>query len=92
MAILLVFERVIDWDTEWRVVNRKRAEAVVSDFARFIVAIIVLTLILRCFLSTLVGVLASVKSWGTTEYVLTGFKVLLSTIYSNTGSFLESKE
>ena len=53
---------VIAWETECRAVNRNLAEAVVSDFARFIVASFVLPLILRCFLSTLVGVIASVKS------------------------------
>ena len=62
MAILLVFARMIAWDTEWRAVDRKRAEAVVLECARFIVASLVLPLILRCFLSTSVGVLASVKS------------------------------
>ena len=61
MAILLVFARVIAWYTEWRAVDRKQAEAVVSDYARFIVASLVLTIILHCFLVTLVGVLASVK-------------------------------
>ena len=61
MAILLVFAQLIDWYTEWRAVDRKRAEAVVSDCAHFIVASLVLPLILRCLLSTLFGVLASVK-------------------------------
>ena len=57
-----MFERVIAWDTEWTSVDRKRAEAVVLDCACFNVGILVLPLILRCFLSILVGVLASVKS------------------------------
>ena len=61
-AILPVRARVIAWKTEWREVNRNIAEAVVSDYACFIVASCVLNLILRCFFSTLVGVLASVKS------------------------------
>ena len=61
IAILLVFARVIAWDTEWRAFDRKRAEAVVSDCAHFIVAIFVLPIILRCFFSTLGGVLDSVK-------------------------------
>ena len=61
MAILLVFARVIFWDTEWRALDRKRAKAVVSECARFIVESLVLPLISRCFLSTLVGVLAIVK-------------------------------
>ena len=52
---------MIDWDTEWRDVDRKFVEAVVFNCARFIVASLVLPLILCCFLSTLVGVLASVK-------------------------------
>ena len=56
-----MFSRVIAWDTEWRSVDRKLAEVVVSDCARFIVASLVLPLILRCFLSTLVGVIVSVK-------------------------------
>ena len=60
MDILLVFARVIAWDTEWRAVDRKQAEAVLSECDRFIVASIVLPIILGCFLSTLVGVLASV--------------------------------
>ena len=62
MAIFLVFARVIAWKTEWRAVDRNRAEAVVLDCARFIVVSFVMPLILRCFLSPLVGVLASVKS------------------------------
>ena len=41
--------------------NRNLAEAVVSEFARFIVAIYVLPLVLCCLFSTLVGVIASVK-------------------------------
>ena len=92
MDILLVFARVIAWDTDWREVDRKLAEAVVSDCARFIVAIIFLPLILRYFLSTLVVVLASGKGWGATMYELMGFRVLISTISSNTGSLSESEE
>ena len=61
IAISLVFARVIALDTEWREVDRKRAEAGVSDCARFFVASLVLPLILHCFLSTLCGVLASGK-------------------------------
>ena len=41
-------------------------EAVVSECARFIVASCVLTLVLRCYFNTLVGVLASVKRGDTT--------------------------
>ena len=92
IAILLVFARVIAWDTEWRTVDRKLAEAVLSDCACFIVASIFLPLIFCCFLGTLGDVIASVKGGGTTMYVLMGFKVLLSTIYLNTGSFPESDE
>ena len=66
MAIFLVFARGIAWDTEWRSVDRNRSEAVLSDFARFIVASLVLPLILRCFFSTLGGVLTSFKFGGTT--------------------------
>ena len=92
IAILLVFERVIAWDTEWREVNRKRAEAVLSEFARFIIASFFLPLILCFFFSTLGGVIASVKVGGTIMWVLMGFIVLLSTISSNTGSSSEPDE
>ena len=61
-AILSVCARVIAWETEWRAVDRNLAGAVVSDCACFIVASCVLPLMLRCFLSSLVGVLVSVKS------------------------------
>ena len=61
-AILSFCALFIAWEAEWRPDNRNLAEAVVSDSARFIVASCVLPLILRFFLSTLVGVLASVKS------------------------------
>ena len=61
IAILLVFARLISWDTEWREVDRKRAEAILSGCACFIVANLGLPLILRCFLSTFGGVLASGK-------------------------------
>ena len=80
IAILLVFARVIAWDTEWRAVDRNRAEDVLSDCARFIVASIVLPLILRLFCSTFGGVLASVRGGGTTMYVLIGFIELISSI------------
>ena len=60
-AIFSVWKRGIAWETEWRTVNRNLAEAVVSDYARFIVARYVLPLVLRFFFSTLVGVLDSVK-------------------------------
>ena len=61
-AILSVCARVIAWEPEWRAVDRNLSESVVSDCACFIVASYVLPLILRFFLSTLVGVLDSVKS------------------------------
>ena len=80
IAILLVFVRVIAWDTEWRAVDRKRAEDVLSDCARFIVASLVLPLTVSCFFSILGGVLTSVKGGGTKMYVLMGFIELLSTI------------
>ena len=64
-----------------------------SNCACFIVARCVLPLLLRCFFSTLIGVLASVLLRGTTEYVLMEFTVLsLLTISSNTGSSYESEE
>ena len=92
IAIFLVFERVIAWDTEWREVYRKRADAVLSDCTHSIVASLVLLLILRFLFSTLGGVIGSVKGGGTTMYVLMGYKVLLSTISSITGSKYESND
>ena len=92
IAILLMLARVIAWDTEWREVNRKLAEAVLLDCARFIFVIIVLTLIIRFFFSTLDSVLASVKGGGNTMYVLMVFIVLLSKISSNTGLSSDSDE
>ena len=84
---------MIAWYTEWRAVDRKRAEAVLSDFARLIVASLVPPIILRCFFSTLGGVLTIVKLGGTTMYVLMGFIIeLLSTISSNTGLSSDSDE
>ena len=61
-AIWSVCATVIAWENEWRAVNRNLAEAVVSDCDRFIVASFVLSLILRCFFSILVSVIASVKN------------------------------
>ena len=60
---------MIDWDTEWRAVDRNLAEAVLSDCAHLIVASLVLLLILLCFFSTFGGVLTSVKFGGNTVYV-----------------------
>ena len=57
---------MVSWYTELRTVDRNRAEAVLLDCARFIVASLVLPLILRFLFSTLVGVLNSVKLGGTT--------------------------
>ena len=58
-----------------------------------IVVGLVLPLIVRCFFSTLGGVLTSVKLGGTTVYVLMGFTIeLLFTISSNIGSSSESDE
>ena len=65
-AILSVLAHVMACETEWREVDRNLAEAVVLECARFMVASCVLTLVLRCFFSTLVGVLDSVKHGGTT--------------------------
>ena len=53
IAILLMFARVIAWDTEWRAVDIKQVEAVLLDCAHFIDASLVLPLILRFFFSTL---------------------------------------
>ena len=64
-------------ETEWREVDKNLAEAVVFDCDIFILSMCVLRLVLRCLFSNLVGVLASVKLGGTTEYVLMGFTVLL---------------
>ena len=61
IAILLVFTHVTAWDTEWREVERKRAEAVLLDCARFILSSLFLPHILQRFLSTLGGVISSVK-------------------------------
>ena len=47
MDILLMFAQVIAWDTEWSAVDRKRAEDVVSNCARFIVSSLVLPIILH---------------------------------------------
>ena len=60
-AILSVCTQVMAWETEWREVNRNLEEAIVLCFACFTVARCVLPLVLRCFFSTLVGALASVK-------------------------------
>ena len=59
--ILSVCAQFMAWETEWRVVYRNLAEAIVLYFACFTVASCVLPLVLRCFFSTLVGALASVK-------------------------------
>ena len=64
-----MWARVMVCETEGRAVNRNLAKAMVSDFDRFIIASCVLPLVLHCFFSTLVGVLASVKCGGTTYYV-----------------------
>ena len=57
------------------------------------VASFFLPLVLRCFFSNLVGVIASAILRGTIEYVLMNFTVLsLLNISSNTGSFYESEE
>ena len=89
-AIFSVWARIMVCDTAWRAVDKNIVEAVVSDCALFIVAICVLHLVLRLLFRTLVGVLASVKLGGNTEYVLIGFTVLLLlTIYSNTVSLSE---
>ena len=64
----------------------------VSACACFIVVICVCHCVLRCFLNTVVGVLASVVLRSTTEYVLMEFIVLLLTIYSYTGLSSESEE
>ena len=60
-AILSVCAKVMAWETEWREVYRNLAEAIILCCACFTVASCVLLLVLRCFFSTLVGALASVK-------------------------------
>ena len=77
IAILRLFAQVIAWDTEWRAVDRNRAEAVLLDCACFIVASLVLTLILRFLFSNVGGVLTSVNLVGTTMYLLMGFLIEL---------------
>ena len=80
-------------ETEWRAVDRNIAEDVVSDCASFMVVSCDLPIVLRCFFTTLVGVLASVVLRGTAVYALMESKVLsLLTISSNTGSSYESEE
>ena len=69
IAILWLFALVIAWDTERSAVDRNLAEAVMSDWARLIVASRVLPLIFCCFFSSLGGVLTSVNLGGTTMYV-----------------------
>ena len=84
---------MIAWDTEWGEVDRNQYEAVLSDHAPFIVASLFLPLILRCFFSTLGGVITSVKLVVNTMYVLMGFIIeLLSTISLNNGLYSESDE
>ena len=93
IAILWLLARVIAWDIEWREVDRNVAEAVLSDYAQLIVASLILNLILRCFFSTLGGVLTILKLGGTTVYLLMGFIIeLLYTISSNTGSSSDSDD
>ena len=87
-----MFAQVIYLETEWRAVDIKRVDAVLSDCARFIVAILFLTHILHFFFRNLCGVLASGKGEGTTRYVLMGFIVLQSTNSSNTGLSSEFDE
>ena len=52
IAILWLLALVIAWETEWSAVERNLAEAVVLDWARFIVASLVLPLIFAAFLAT----------------------------------------
>ena len=86
IAILWLFALVIAWETEWSAVERNLAEDVVSDWARLIVASLVLILIFRCLFSNLSGGQNSVNLGGTTMYVLMVFIIgLLYTTSSNTG-------
>ena len=81
------------YDTECSAVDRNLVEAVVSNCDIFMVARFLLWPILWRLFSTLVDVITSFTLWGTTEYVLMGFKVLLLLkIYSSTGSYSESFE
>ena len=83
---------MMDCDTEWREVGKKRDGAEVSDCALCIIANCFLRILLRHFFSTLVGVQSSATIGGTTKYVLMGFMVLVLTISSNTGAFSEYDE
>ena len=86
-AIFSVWGRIMACYTECREVDKNLAEYLVSGCDIFIVSSCILHLILRRFFSTLVGVLASVKLRGTTEYVLMVFTVLsLLTISSKISS------
>ena len=93
ILIMWLLALVIAWYIERSAVESNLAEAVVSDCAFCIVAILVLPLILRCFFSTLGGGLTSVNLGGTTMYVLMVFIIgLLFAISSNTGCLSESDE
>ena len=52
--ILLVWERMMACDTEWRAVDRNLAEALVSNCSLFIIVSCVLRLVFCCFFSILV--------------------------------------
>ena len=71
-----MWARVVACETEWRAVIRNIAEDLVSDCARFIVASCFLHLVLHFFFSTVVGILASGKRGGTTDYLIMDFTVL----------------
>ena len=64
--ILLVWERMMACDPDWRAFDRNISEAVVSDCAIFIVSRCVLRLALYFFFRTLVGLLAIAVLRGTT--------------------------
>ena len=61
------------YDTELNAVDKNLDEAVVSDCVFF--ASFLLSLVLRHFFSTLVGVITSATPGGNTKYLLMGFNV-----------------
>ena len=73
-------------------VDKKRADAELSDCDLYIIATCFLRLVLQRFFSTLVGVLSSATTRITTKYVLMVFIVLLLTISSNTVAISKSDE
>ena len=67
-------------------VDKKRADAELSDCDLYIIATCFLRLVLQRFFSTLFGVIYSATIRGTKKYVLMGSIFLLLTISSNNGA------